>query len=166
MPILNQWTLEFVSNSVEQTERLGLRLGQLLQPHDLVCLVGDLGAGKTAMARGVGRGWGTAYRVTSPTYMLINEYPRVHDGRILYHIDCYRLNGESDIETVGFEDVLDGNGAVMIEWPERIESWLPADRLHIELAHVTETRRKLHVEGHGKRSRELLQQFKQRAFGV
>jgi tRNA threonylcarbamoyladenosine biosynthesis protein TsaE len=166
MPILNQWTLEFISNSVEQTERLGLRLGQLLQPRDLLCLVGDLGTGKTALARGIGRGWGTALRVTSPTFTLINEYPRMHDGRILYHIDCYRLEGAAEIETVGFEDVLDSNGAIMIEWPERIDALLPADRLQIVLAHLTETRRRLHFEGYGDRSKMLLEQFKQRAFGV
>lgn len=167
MPILNQWTLEFISNSVEQTERLGVRLGQLLHPGDVLCLSGELGAGKTAMARGVGRGWGSALRVTSPTYTLINEYPRLHDGRILYHLDCYRLESEEDIETVGFEDIFaDGDGAIMIEWPERIGALLPADRLWIQLEHLSETRRTLHIEANGERSAALLEQFKQNAFGV
>ncbi|HEX6386596.1 MAG TPA: tRNA (adenosine(37)-N6)-threonylcarbamoyltransferase complex ATPase subunit type 1 TsaE, partial [Anaerolineae bacterium] len=83
MAILDKWTLDFVSNSVEQTVRLGVRLGELLQGRDLLCLSGELGVGKTALARGVGRGWGTALRVTSPTFVLVNEYPRVSDGRIL-----------------------------------------------------------------------------------
>lgn len=167
MPILNQWTLEFISNSVEQTERLGVRLGQLLHPGNVLCLSGELGAGKTAMARGVGRGWGSALRVTSPTYTLINEYPRLHDGRILYHLDCYRLESEEDIETVGFEDIFaDGDGVIMIEWPERIDALLPADRLWIQLEHLSETRRTLHIEAHGERSAALLEQFKQNAFGV
>jgi tRNA threonylcarbamoyladenosine biosynthesis protein TsaE len=166
MPILDQWTLDFVSNSLEQTERLGLRLGQLLQPFDLLCLSGDLGAGKTAMARGIGRGWGTTVRVTSPSFALINEYPRAGDGRILYHIDCYRLEGLQDAESVGLEDVLEGNGAVMIEWPERIESWIPPNHLWIELAHLTETRRQVTIEARGDRAKELMTQFKQSAFGV
>ncbi|MCA9924139.1 MAG: tRNA (adenosine(37)-N6)-threonylcarbamoyltransferase complex ATPase subunit type 1 TsaE [Anaerolineales bacterium] len=166
MPILNQWTLEFVSNSVEQTVRLGVRLGQLLQAHDIICLSGDLGAGKTAMSRGIGRGWGTTVRVTSPTFTLINEYPRGEDGRILYHIDCYRLNDETDASTVGFDDIFDGDGAIMVEWPERIASWLPAECLWIDLAYLTETRRKLHIEAHGERAQTLLTQFKQNAFGV
>ena len=91
MAILDRWTIDFVSSSVEQTTRLGVRLGELLQIHDLVCLSGDLGAGKTALARGIGRGWGSGLRVTSPTFTLVNEYPRLADGRVLYHIDCYRL---------------------------------------------------------------------------
>ncbi len=166
MPILNQWTLEFISNSVEQTERLGVRLGQLLRSRDLICLSGDLGTGKTALARGVGRGWGTALRVTSPTYLLVNEYPRAVDGRILYHMDCYRLEGMADVESVGFEDILDSDGAIMIEWPDRIEHLLSKDRLSIQLAHLTETRRRLRIEATGARAEELLTQFKQSAFGV
>jgi len=166
MPILNQWTVEFISNSVEQTERLGLRLGHLLQSRDLLCLSGDLGAGKTALARGVGRGWGTALRVTSPTYLLVNEYPRAVDGRILYHMDCYRLEGVADVESVGFEDILDGDGAMMIEWPDRIEHLLPEGRLSIQLAHLTETRRRLRFEAIGTRAQALMTQFKQSAFGV
>lgn len=166
MPILKQWTLDFVSNSLEQTVRLGVRLGQLLEPHDLLCLSGELGAGKTAIARGIGRGWGTMVRVTSPSYTLINEYPRMVDGRILYHIDCYRLEGLADAATVGLEDVLEGEGAVMIEWPERIEPWLPAAHLWIELAHLTETRRGVRIEARGERAQELLTQFKHSAFGV
>ncbi|MCA9917798.1 MAG: tRNA (adenosine(37)-N6)-threonylcarbamoyltransferase complex ATPase subunit type 1 TsaE [Anaerolineales bacterium] len=166
MAILDRWTIDFVSSSVEQTTRLGVRLGELLQVQDLVCLSGDLGAGKTALARGIGRGWGTGLRVTSPTFTLMNEYPRLVDGRILYHIDCYRLEGELDQMTVGLEDVLYGNGAVMVEWPERIEAMLPEDRLWVALAYVSETRRKLRITANGDRSAELLEDFKKSAFGV
>lgn len=166
MAILDQQTLEFVSSSAAQTERLGVRLGQLLLPGDCLCLSGDLGAGKTVLARGIGRGWGTAHRVTSPTFVLMNEYPRAQDGRILYHIDCYRLEGTGDIFTTGFEDVFDSGEAMMIEWPERIEAWLPPDRLWVALAHLTETRRQLRFKAAGKRPSALLAAFKQHAFGV
>ena len=166
MAILDRWTIDFVSSSVEQTTRLGVRLGELLQIHDLVCLSGDLGAGKTALARGIGRGWGSGLRVTSPTFTLVNEYPRLADGRILYHIDCYRLEETADQQTAGLEDVLEGSGAVMIEWPERIESMLPEDRLWVKLSYVSETRRKLHITAAGDRSAELLEAFKKSAFGV
>ena len=166
MAILDRWTLDFASNSVEQTVRLGVRLGELLQVHDVLCLSGELGVGKTALARGVGRGWGSARRVTSPTFTLVNEYPRLPDGRILYHIDCYRLEQAAEIATVGFEDILDGEGAVMIEWPERIESLLPPDRLWIEMGHLSETRRTLRVTASGERSAELLADFKRSAFGI
>ena len=166
MAILDEWTLDFISSSVEQTERLGVRLGQLLKPGDLVCLAGALGAGKTAMARGVGRGWGSALRVTSPTFTLVNEYPRLSDGQILYHVDCYRLSGTGDVVTAGLEDILSAEGAIMIEWPEKIESWLPADRLWIRLRHMNETRRGLRITASGQRSADLLKEFKKSAFGV
>ena len=95
MAILDERTLDFTSNGVEQTVRLGVRLGGMLEPGDTLCLSGDLGAGKTAFARGIGRGWGTAVRVTSPTFTLVNQYPR-YDNLILDHIDCYRLESSED----------------------------------------------------------------------
>lgn len=166
MAILDEKTVDFISTSVEQTERLGVRLGQLLEPHDLICLSGALGAGKTAMARGIGRGWGTSLRVTSPTFTLVNQYPRLGDGRILYHVDCYRLLDEGDIVTAGLEDVLNGSGAIMIEWPEHIDTWLPEDRLWVQLRHMNETRRGLRITATGQRSSALLKGFKRSAFGV
>jgi tRNA threonylcarbamoyladenosine biosynthesis protein TsaE len=166
MAILDERTIDFISSSVDQTVRLGVRLGELLQPGDLICLSGDLGAGKTVLARGVGRGWGTAVRVTSPTYTLINEYPRARDGRVLYHVDCYRLTGPADVATVGLEELFDEPTAVMIEWPERIQPLLPADCLKIELSYVNETRRSLRFTPGGPRSKALLKAFSRRAFGV
>lgn len=166
MAILDEKTVDFISTSAEQTVRLGVRLGQLLRPEDVIGLVGDLGAGKTAMARGIGRGWGAALRVTSPTFTLVNQYPRMSDGHILYHVDCYRLQSEGDVITAGLEDVLISDGAVMIEWPERIEPWLPEDRLTIQLRYLSETRRGMRITASGERSATLLKDFKRSAFGV
>ncbi len=166
MAILTDQSLDFISSSEQQTMRLGVRLGELLQRNDVLCFAGELGAGKTVLARGVGRGWGTAIRVTSPTYTLVNQYPRMHDDRVLYHIDCYRLENEGDIITAGLEDVLLSDGAFMIEWPEKIDAWLPEDRLWIELNFVNDTRRKLRFLATGDRSTELLKAFRRSAFGV
>lgn len=166
MAILKQNSLEFTSNSVAQTERLGVRLGQLLQQHDVVCLIGEMGTGKTALTRGVGRGWGTALRVTSPTFTLVNEYPRAQDGRTLYHLDCYRLETAADVDTLGLEDILDCDGAIIIEWAERVEDWLPQDHLQIELTYLNNTRRSLRVTAAGPRSQALLDAFKRAAFGA
>lgn len=166
MPILDKWTLDFVSSGVAQTERLGVRLGELLAARDLLCLSGDLGTGKTTLARGIGRGWGAALRVTSPTFTLVNEYPRAHDGRILYHLDCYRLETPAAVETAGFTDILDSDGAIMVEWPERIAYLLPQDALWLTLTYLNETRRALRLTAKGVRSAELLQAFKHSAFGV
>lgn len=166
MAILTENTLEFNSSSVEQTVRLGVRLGELLQTGDVLCLDGELGAGKTVLARGISRGWGTVLRVTSPSFTLVNEYPRPRDGRILYHFDCYRLSGPAEAMVAGIHDLLDRPGVFMIEWPERIASLLPADRLWIGLSYINETRRALRIEAEGERSIAILKSFRQSAFGV
>ena len=166
MAILDENTLDFISHSLEQTVRLGVRLGELLASGDLLCMSGELGAGKTALARGVGRGWGASRRVTSPSFTLINEYPRMGDGLILHHVDCYRLETAADVATVGLEEILDDGGAVMIEWPERIEEMLPEEQLWITMRYVSETRRGLRITASGERMTMLLKQFRQNAFGV
>ena len=166
MAILDERTVDFISTSVEQTVRLGVRLGELLQADDCLCLSGELGAGITVFTRRVGRGWGSTVRVTSPTFTLINEYPRLPDGRILYHVDGYRLEGEGDIFTSGLEDVVESGGAMMIEWPERVASVLPADTLWITFTYVNDMRRSLRFMANGERSMTLLREFRQRAFGV
>lgn len=143
-----------------------MRLGELLRPNDMLCFYGDLGSGKTTMARGVGRGWGTIYRVTSPTFKLINEYPRARDGMILYHLDFYRLEHADEIITTGIEDIFDNYAAFMIEWPDRIEDFLPPERLAIELRYVTEMKRGLRFEAFGDRSTQLLKDFRRSAFGI
>ena len=166
MAILDESTIDFISSSVDQTLRLGVRLGELLQVGDCVCLSGELGSGKTALAQGIGRGWGASQHVTSPTYTLVNEYPRLRDGRILYHIDCYRLESTGEIVTAGLEDILDDQGAIMIEWPKRIEPLLPPDRLWVAMRYVSDTRRGLRIQGQGERSAALLANFRRSAFGV
>jgi tRNA threonylcarbamoyladenosine biosynthesis protein TsaE len=166
MAILDEKTLDFISSSYEQTVRLGVRLGELLELHDVICLSGDLGTGKTAIAQGISRGWGASHRVTSPSFTLVNEYPRLKDGQILYHVDCYRLESADEVVTVGLEDILDETGAIMIEWPERIESLLPEERLLVELRYISETRRGLRFKAIGDGPAELLKKFRQSAFGV
>jgi tRNA threonylcarbamoyladenosine biosynthesis protein TsaE len=166
MAILDDQTVDSASHSPEQTQRLGVRLGELLEPGDLLCLAGDLGAGKTTLAQGIGRGWGAAGRVTSPTFTLINEYPRARDGRILYHLDAYRLDSLAEVITVGVEDLFDGRGAMMIEWPERLEAILPAERLWISLTYLDDTRRSLRLTAVGPRHAHLLKEFRRSAFGI
>ena len=166
MAILDDRTFDFVSSSVEQTERLGVRMGELLEPGDVICLSGELGAGKTVLARGIGRGWGTAVRITSPTFVLVNEYPRLRDGLILYHVDCYRLESAMDITTAGLEYIIESPGALMIEWAERVEELLPQDRLWITLSYENPTKRRLRFAADGDRATELLKQFRKNAFGV
>lgn len=166
MPILKQGELDIISHSEEQTRRLGTRLGALLQPHDVICLSGDMGAGKTAFAVGIGKGWGSVTPITSPTFNLIHEHRREKDAMRLFHLDCYRLRGPSDAETIGLDEVLNARGAVILEWPENITAILPKERLWIELRVLELTRRNFVFEGTGKRYEELLNTFREATFGV
>ncbi len=165
MPIHDDRMLDFVSNSATQTKRLGVRLGELLQPGDLMCLEGDLGAGKTCLARGISRGWGASRSATSPTFTLVNEYRRTSDSLPLFHVDCYRLRGPRDALEIGLDDVLDQPGVVMIEWPERIADILPSERLWITLRWSATTKRGFYLAASGQRYQELLADFRRSAFG-
>ena len=164
MPILDEHSLDFWSHSPEQTTRFGARLGELLLPGDLLTISGELGAGKTTFISGLGRGWGTSDQVTSPTFVLVNDYRRP-DGQHLWHLDCYRLNSGAEAVAFGFDDLLASGGIMVIEWPERIESVLPAERLRLAMRWVDETRRGLRLEAVGARAQTLLDQFRRSAFG-
>jgi tRNA threonylcarbamoyladenosine biosynthesis protein TsaE len=166
VPILREGELDIISHSVEQTQRLGARLGGLLEPGDVICLSGDMGAGKTVFSAGIGKGWGARTPVTSPTFNLIHEHRRDKDSQRLFHLDCYRLEDAEDAENIGLDDVLNGRGPVILEWPERIESLLPPQRLWIELRILEPTRRNFIFEGSGKRYEELVAKFRELAFGA
>ena len=150
-------SLNLTSQAVETTEIIGEKIGHLLEQGDIVCLIGGLGAGKTALTRGIGRGWGTTQRVTSPTFTLINEYSRKQDSQILYHLDCYRLMSDDDVETIGLDDILAAEGAVVIEWPQVAADWLPADHLSINIETLDENSRQLTFAAHGARSEKTIQ---------
>lgn len=145
-----------VTDSPEQTQQLGERLGRLIQPGDVICLSGELGAGKTTLATGIGQGWGALETVNSPTFVFVNQYSR-SDGQRLYHVDAYRLKDAGDVESIGLEDLLaDQTGAVLLEWPERVRESLPTERLWIELDWIDDTRRQIRLSGNGRRYGELL----------
>jgi len=165
MPILDDRSLEFLSHSPEQTERLGVRLGELTRPGDLFLLAGDLGAGKTTLAKGIARGWGALDRVTSPSFVLINEYRRA-DSLRLYHFDAFRLQGLAEAAGLGLGDLFENGGPVMVEWPERVMSLIPTEHLWIQLAWVDEVRRNFRIEAHGLHYERLLKRFRQAAFGA
>jgi tRNA threonylcarbamoyladenosine biosynthesis protein TsaE len=119
------------SNSVEETLDFGERLGRELQRGDVVALFGDLGAGKTALVKGIARGLGVTQEVTSPTFTLVHEYT---GGRLpLFHIDLYRLDSLDQALAIGIEEYLNGPGATAVEWSEKIESLLPATAIRIRI---------------------------------
>lgn len=144
-----------MSHSSLHTERLGERLGRAARAGDVLALWGELGAGKTVLARGVAAGLGIdAEEVTSPTFIILHEHA---SGRIpLFHLDLYRL-AQSDLGTTGWEETLDGGGVTVIEWPDRAGDQLPADRLDVRLEHIAESKRRVVLEATGPRSRELIE---------
>jgi tRNA threonylcarbamoyladenosine biosynthesis protein TsaE len=166
VPIFKEGQLDIISHSIEQTQRLGARLGALLQAGDVMCLSGDMGAGKTVFAAGVGKGWEATTPLTSPTYNLVHVHTRRTDSQRLYHLDCYRLEGPSDGDAIGLDDILSGGGPVVLEWPEHILSVLPPQRLWVEIRVLETTRRNFILEGTGKRYEELISQFRESSFGV
>ena len=108
--------MEYVSDSAQDTERLGERLAAALEPGAVIAYTGDLGAGKTAFTRGLARGLGVTDRVTSPTFTIVNEY---QGGRLpLFHFDLYRLGSPEELFDIGWEDYLARGGVCAVEWSE------------------------------------------------
>lgn len=110
--------MQYFTNSAEETERLGQRLGETLRGGEVVAYLGELGAGKTAFTRGLARGLGISMRVTSPTYTIVNEYT---GGRLpLFHFDMYRLGSSDELFDIGWEDYLARGGICAVEWSEGV----------------------------------------------
>jgi tRNA threonylcarbamoyladenosine biosynthesis protein TsaE len=147
------WTTQ--TSSPEQTQCLAERLGRLLQPGDVIALVGELGSGKTLFSQGLGRGLEVpeTFYITSPTFAIINEYP----GRIaFYHLDLYRVDSAAEFSELGLEEILYGQGAVAIEWAERLGENLPGERLEVHLAFGDETSRSLTFYAFGVNAKQRL----------
>ena len=145
---------EFVFDSPHEecSLLLGCKIGELLEPGDILALWGELGAGKTLLARGIARGLGVPpqIRVTSPTFTIINEY----SGRLhLYHLDLYRISEPEELETLPWEESLFGNGVALIEWPERLEKLLPTERWDVKFTVTGDESRRIVLAGRGKKNR-------------
>jgi tRNA threonylcarbamoyladenosine biosynthesis protein TsaE len=163
MPILDSRTFEFFSRGPEQTRRLGIRLGALVRPGDLICLSGDLGAGKTTLVQGLAQGVGSLDAVSSPTFVIVNQYRRP-DGAVLSHLDAYRLQNAYEGEDLDLYLMLE-RGALVVEWPERIDAALPVDRLWVKLRYMAEEQRGMQFNSHGKRYEALLSAFRRQGLG-
>jgi len=163
--VQSQHILDFISHSVAQTIRFGQRLGELMQQGDLVVLLGDFGAGKTHMIKGIAQGLGSADLVNSPSFVLINEYragPR-HGSIPIFHADLYRIENPDELAAIGIEEAWSGIGVCLIEWADQAGDWLPAERLAIHLQHLSETKRVLRFVPYGARYQALLAEFKKTA---
>ncbi len=123
----------FEVNSVEETWALARQFASELRPGDVVCLEGDLGAGKTTFTQGLAAALGVAGRVTSPTFCLVQEH---RGGALLVHMDLYRLHSEDDVLAIGWEDYLAEGAILVVEWPERAGSLIPPTAKHIVFTHL------------------------------
>ena len=163
MPILEPNSLEFISRGTEHTQRVGIRLGSLIGKGDVVCLVGDLGSGKTTLVRGLAAGWGSLDSVSSPSFVLVNVYRRPDGGR-LYHLDAYRLSGEREAEDLDLEPMIE-TGPLVIEWAERIQLILPEDHLWITMRWINNEQRDMVFSARGAYYQKLLANFRKRVYG-
>ena len=148
--------MRWTSDAPARTAAIGSALGRQLQPGDVICLSGLLGAGKTVFSRGIGAGWGAVPALTSPTYNLAHEHRRARDDQQLAHIDLYRISGAADAETLGLDEMLDGETIVIMEWPERIREALPPAHLWIDIELLAGERRELVFRARGARYARLI----------
>ena len=162
-PILDQNSMEVFSRSTEQTRRVGMRLGPLLKPGDVICLAGELGTGKTTLVQGLAAGWGSFDPVSSPTFMLVNLYRRT-GGEFLYHLDAYRLISSNDAIDLDIDYML-RNGSLVVEWADRIKTALPPEHLWVSLSWRQETHRDLLFTARGEHYTSLLVDFRQQVYG-
>lgn len=162
--------LDFISHSAAQTERVGQRLSEHVQAGDVILLLGNVGVGKTQLVKGIVQGLGSTDLVTSPSFVLMNEYtaslagPKRHGVR-LYHIDLYRIDDPNEVTTIGLDELWNEPCVCMIEWAERARDWLPGEHLAIHMQHLDETKRVIRFEPQGERYSKLVEAFKNAAFG-
>ena len=143
-----------ISRSEAQTEALGRMLGQILEPGSVVGLVGELGAGKTCLARGVARGLDVPpdLHVASPTFTLVNEY----QGRLpLYHVDLYRLGDPDELQEIGLDEYYRGEGACLVEWFDQFPEDIPPEHLRVVMEVTGDEQRRLKLEPQGEAHQEL-----------
>ncbi|QDV92435.1 tRNA threonylcarbamoyladenosine biosynthesis protein TsaE [Phycisphaerae bacterium RAS2] len=139
------WAIELCSRSVAETLAIGLAIGGAMQEGDVLALVGELGAGKTHLAKGLARGLGVAddRAVTSPTFVLINEYR----GRcVVHHIDAYRLRSGAELAAVGFDELCEGGAVVLVEWADRVREVMPPGCGWLTIEATGESTRRLRLE--------------------
>ena len=163
MPILDLHTMDFFSRSPEQTRQIGMRLGGALQAGDVICLQGDLGAGKTTFVQGLALGWGSQDSVSSPTFIIVNMYRRGDEAR-LFHMDAYRLDSTPEAEELDLDAML-AQGPLLIEWPERMDGLVPPECLWIQMEHIAEEEREMKFRAAGSRYEQLLEIVRQATYG-
>jgi len=152
--------LEIRLNSLDETEEFGIKLGKLLKKGHIVCLNGDLGAGKTTLTKAIGLGLDVKEYITSPTFTLINQYK----GRLpVYHFDVYRLENADELFDLGFDEYFYGNGVCIIEWAEKIEKLLPKERIELDIKKGKDiNERVINITAYGSEYIDLVKELEER----
>lgn len=134
--------MNFITHSAEETVELGKKIGVLLLPNDVLALSGNLGAGKTTLIQGIAIGAGVKDYVTSPTFIIINEY----QGSLpFFHLDLYRTEDAREIEDLGIEEYFNRGAVCVVEWAEKMGKMLPKGAKKIEIEYISENERKICV---------------------
>jgi len=133
-------------------------------PGVVICLVGDLGSGKTTLVQGLAAGWGSLDLVSSPTFVLVNVYRRTDQSK-LYHLDAYRMSGPSEAVDLDIDEML-YDGSIVIEWADRIELSLPRECLWVTLRWIDDEQRDLTFSARGRGYQDLLLKFRENVYGV
>lgn len=153
-------SFEYLSSSPSDTQSLGEKIGESLEPGTVIALIGELGCGKTLLTRGISAGLGVPLRlVNSPTFVLVNEYP----GRLpVFHMDLYRLDDAADVVDIGLMDYLDRavSGVIIVEWAEKILSFLPPQHLRVEFEILSVRKRRINFSAEGDKYIDLMEKIK------
>jgi tRNA threonylcarbamoyladenosine biosynthesis protein TsaE len=164
MAVIEKGSFEVISRSPSQTRRVGMRLGELLQPGDVVGLEGNLGAGKTTLVQGIASGWGSYDTVTSPTYVLVNVYRRL-DQKLLFHLDAFRLSSPEEALDLDL-DAMFIQGPLLVEWADKIKPALPEELLWFKMNLINDEQRDFIVNARGERHKYLLEKFREDIYGA
>jgi len=149
--------LELVSHSPEQTQKIGIRIGEIAVGGDVLLLVGGLGAGKTCLTQGIAWGLGIKEYAASPSFVVIRELY----GRLpLYHVDLYRVDHEEEIVELGMDRYLYGSGVCVVEWADRGLRILPVEHLLIQISYLSDIERSFQLKPSGKRYLDVVAQLK------
>ena len=155
---LGRYFMEIKLRNLEESKNFGISLGKLLKAGDILCLNGDLGAGKTTLSKYIGLGLGVEDYITSPTFNLIKEYK----GRLtMYHFDVYRLEGVDDLYDLGFDEYFYGNGVCIIEWANKIQEILPEEKIVLDIEKGQDLdERLISIHGKGQTYEDIIKELK------
>lgn len=149
--------MKIIANNLKDTEKLGKIIAKCLEKGTVICLDGELGAGKTSLTQFIAEEFGVKEYIVSPTFTIIKEY----EGKLpFYHMDVYRIGSEDDMYELGFDEYIYSEGVTIIEWADLIRAILPQERVNIKIIRIDDRKREISIEGEGPAYEKLLKELK------